>query len=149
MLGGHPEYLYWALILVGVLPLAPINRVAAIVVAARISTQIAYDAALPEIPSQIVVFAVAGVLALHNARAFNCFLSAALFIPLAVCAAWQYVNSYEGWWAVFWCAVAQAAILIASGEWKRAVRHWLRSSCPDRPDVFTRIAHAFARRLYA
>lgn len=149
MLGSHPEYLYWALLLIGVFPLAPINRVAAIVIAARITTQIAFDAGLPEFKTQMVVFAVAGVIALHNTRLFTCFLSAALFFPLAVCAAWQYVDPYEGWWAVFWCAVAQALVLAASGEWKKAVRHWLRSSCPDQPDIFTRIAHAFARRRYA
>lgn len=141
-----PVYIYWALILVGVLPLSPINRVAAVVVAARLATQGAYDMGLPEAVSQTAVFGACAILALHNARLFTCFLAAALFVPMAVAAAWQLSDPYHGWWTVYWLAVAQAVTLIVNGEWRKAVRHWLRASDPEHPDVLARIV-ALARRV--
>lgn len=147
---GHPEYLYWALILFGVLPLAPINRVAAVVVAARLATQGAYDLGTPEPQTQIVIFGACLMLALHNARLWTCLLASTLFLPMAVAAAWQLVAPYEAWWAVYWIAVFQAVVLICNGEWRKAIRHWLDVPDPEKPDLIHRLV-AFCRRkwLYA
>jgi hypothetical protein len=144
---AHPEYILWALVLFGVLPLAPINRVAALVVAARLATQGAYDFGWPEAQSQTLIYGVCAIIALHNARLFTCFLAAALFVPLAVASAWQLQDAYHGWWAVFWLAVAQCVALVVNGEWRKAVRHWLDASDPDKDDVLYRLI-AFARRAW-
>ncbi len=148
MSGWAPIYAYWALVMFGVLPLAPINRVAALVVAARLGTQAAYDMGYNEPISQMVIFAMCGMVAMHQARLFTCFVSAALFVPLSVAAAYQIDEPFLAGWAVYGLSVAQAIILIASGEWRKAVRHWLKASDPNGSDVLAKLI-AFVRRARA
>lgn len=161
MSGWAPIYFYWGLVLLGVLPLAPINRVAAIVVAARLGTQAAYDMGfnLPvsqsiffnEPVSQVAIFGAAAIVAMHNARLTTCFFAAALFVPLSIAAAYQIDAPTTAGWIVYGLSVLQALILIASGEWRKAIRHWMEATDPDKPDLIHKLV-AFARRrirLYA
>lgn len=140
-----PVYFYWALILFGVLPLAPINRVAAIVVAARVACQVTYDAGFPEPETQTVIFGAAAILSMHNARLTTCFLSAALFVPMAIASAWQVAEPVTAFWWVYWLGVAQAVILLISGEWRKAIRHWLDASRAEPPEWVDKMV-AWARR---
>ncbi|MBI0474210.1 hypothetical protein D9601_02370 [Sphingomonas sp. MA1305] len=143
-----PIYFFWALVMIGVLPLAPINRVAALVVAARLLTQAAYGMGYNEPISQMVIFGVCGMLAMHNARRMTCFFSAALFVPLSIAAAFQIDHPTAAGWTVYGLAVLQAVVLIASEEWRKAIRHWLEATDPSKPDALAKLI-AFTRRVRA
>ena len=151
---SHPEYLYWALILLIALPSAPFNRVAGVIVADRIMTQLAWEVGLPEPPTQAVIFGLALFPCLHHwhfrgarfqpmARTKAQRVTAWFFAPLTVAALVQYFDPVAGWWAVFWLACLQAVITPLGNDWATAREGWLALKDISWIDgLFRRIRHA-------
>lgn len=151
---NHPEFIYWALILLVAVPSAPFNRVAGVIVAQRIATQLAWALGTPEPPTQAVVFGLAmlpcfiplkiGQVQFQPwARTKTQRRTAWLFVPMAAAALSQWIYPVAGWWAVFWLACLQTVIAPFGNDWATAREGWLALKDLSWIDgLFRRAVHA-------
>jgi hypothetical protein len=125
----HPEYLYWAAVILIAGPSLLVNRVAAVIVSQRIVTQYLWYRGWPEPPTQGIVFAAALIVALavsgHNSGRL---VTALFFLPMSVAALCQFIDPIFGWWAVFWLAVLQVLALPFGNDWAAVRARWPRKT---------------------
>lgn len=125
-----PAYLiaYWALVALIAVPASFFSRIAAVLVAVRLLSQIAWNMGMPEPQTQVLIYIIAACAALRWAETFPCRLIAVLFAPLAVAAAasgvpGQAVGSY---WTIYAIAVVQVLLVPLCIDW-RMVREGIQA----------------------
>lgn len=120
----HPEYIYWALVLVIAWPCSLFSRCSGILAATWAVGQVAYGLHAPEPEFQAVLYPIAAGLSLFDAyrrRSVSAAVVGLLYLPLAVMSAlWAAnVNPHDMWWGIFWVACAQALIIPVTVEWQQ------------------------------
>lgn len=112
---------YWLMIALVALPLAPFNRVAAVIVAARLVNQTMWMVVPDWEPvAQAIVFAIAGVVAVYHWRTAPCLASAVLFLPMAAASgAWASggIDPGDAWWIIVSCGITQLVIVPFGNDW--------------------------------
>lgn len=115
-------HFYWLLVIIVAVPSAPFNRVAAVVVAARIINQTTWALVPAAEPfAQAVVFGAAAVVAAWQWRTIPCLASSALFLPMSVAsAAWAAggIDPSVAWWLIVACGIVQIVILPLGNDWR-------------------------------
>lgn len=116
-------HLYWLMIGLVAVPLSPFNRVAAVIVAARVVNQVGYWA-LPEHEAwiQTAVFAAAAFAALIRSETFENMITAVIFIPAGTASLYWASGALDlasAWWIVIGCGFLQLILLPACTDWQR------------------------------
>lgn len=117
---NHPEWIYWALVACLALPSSAFSRVAMVVVFVRMICQIAYGLGIQGPETLMVIYGFAFLVSLRVADKFASFISAAIFLPLAVTAIYEIsggLSPVESWWAIYWLAIVQTLALPFGVEW--------------------------------
>lgn len=113
--------LYWFMIALVAVPSAPFNRVAAVIVAARIVNQAMWTVVPEWEPTaQAFVFGIAGIAAVYNWRTAPCLAAAVLFLPMAVASgAWAagVIHPADGWSVILGCGILQLLIVPFGNDW--------------------------------
>lgn len=116
----HPEYIYWAMVMVIAWPCSLFSRCSGILAATWAIGQVAYGLNAPEPEFQMYLYVLAALVTALNARTWRCGIVAALYLPLAIMSAlWAAnVSPHDMWWGIFWVACAQTLLIPATVEWQ-------------------------------
>lgn len=116
----HPEVVYWFLVAVLALPSSLFSRVAAVVVLARMVSQITYQLGAPEPATNLFIYGFAALAAFAVARRASDYSAAALFVPLTA-TMWYWstgdVPPVQGYWVMYAFNVAQLLFLPFGVSW--------------------------------
>jgi hypothetical protein len=134
-------YLYIAALILIAVPVAVWGRsqVAATVLVVWLVGHVAYIVGAPEPQTQAAIYGCAfwfwfvriwlvGHFGAHDEPLQRLF-AIAIFVPLGLIStlyAFGDIPEVEWWWAIYWLAVAQLALLTRPIAWVRTLRAWLR-----------------------
>lgn len=142
----QPYHYYWALFALLALPSSLFCRVAAVVVAVRVISQIAYNYSLPEPETQLWIYAAAFFISFAVARRASDFSAAALFVPLAVTMYYwttQRIEPVQGYWAMFGFNTLQLLFLPLGVRWNDVSASLRQRKMPALfPPYDFRVSHA-------
>lgn len=91
-----------------------------VVVFVRMVCQIDYGLGIQGPKTLLVIYGTAFLVSLRVADKFASFLSAAIFLPLAVTCVYEItggLTSTDSWWSIYWLACAQTLIIPFGVEW--------------------------------
>lgn len=130
----HPEYLYYAGVTFVALPLVPFNQLASLVVAAWVPGLIVARAGGDARPVALVcaLLALATCVAIARRRPEHFSVPAAGIVACFAgigAAALALFLSYLGWWADYWIALAQLALL-PFAMWRRPAKLFADNAVP-------------------
>lgn len=121
----HPEYIYWALVMVIAWPCSLFSRCSGILAATWAIGQVAYGLGAPEPEFQTGLYPIAcfvtALEAFFISRSWRSWFVAFLYVPLAIMSAlWAAnVNPHDMWWGIFWVGCAQVLFIPATVEWQQ------------------------------
>lgn len=152
----HPEYLYFAGLALIAAPLMPFNRHAALVIGAwlpgRFAYTFGYDADALNAVFALLAFAACLtqfiMTVLHDTNVHRLVISSLMTLSFAAivgCKVYEATDAYHGWWADYWCSMAQLALLPFGADWSAVWNMLVRVD--DR--IMRWLASHFARLIHA
>lgn len=110
----HPEYIYWGLLILIAIPLAPFNAAACVVLGMRLANQVAWAAGWPEDTSQLAIYSTGAAIGFAFSRGIACDVVASFSVALAATAsahAYHIITELQWWWTIFGLAIAQILLV--------------------------------------
>jgi hypothetical protein len=130
---AHPEYIYYALLVLLVIPSMPWNRMAIVVVLAWLPGQV-IAAAYPELaathslaPVRVICYSTAAIagyfLSYNTGTSIVCSLCIMTAI-IAVLDCFKIIHPYNIYWADYWTAILKCIFVPLGNDWRPFCR-WL------------------------
>lgn len=153
-MGGHPEYIFYALVVLLVLPSMWFNRMAVVLMACWAPGQILAQTC-PDLPSEysymIEAFTdsvglAAGIVLCYVVGNTGTMITTVLFLPAMTVHLLQFyqtldpqpgggLHPYYAWWIIFWISIFQCLSIPLGNRWRPILAWAHRRGLHDDPDA--------------